>query len=158
VEGAEAPYVDIPVRLRVVGNLKYPSSVYFSKRTGEFNTREIRFQSRTGKPAKIVKIEDPEKRLKITKKGKADDGSILYELAVLDAEKEYSSPARGELKVKTTDKDEPEISIRYTISTAHRQGVRASNRHLPDALRRGRKGDLLKKQPLIKKIKDTKKE
>ncbi len=115
LEGSDASPVEMPVRARVVGNLKYPGAVYISKRNDEFKTREVKLESRNGEPITLLSIEDPDKNLAF-KTEKKKGSEIIAVASVADPEKDYSTSVRGKVIVKTDDPDEPEVSLRYTIS------------------------------------------
>jgi hypothetical protein len=115
LEGSDVEKLEVPVRAGVVGDLRYSRSLYFSKREGEFPSREVVFTTRSGKPVELKKVEDPDGKLKLTidtPKGK----KAVIKAEVADPTAKYEKPARHSFKVHTSDPDEPIVEIRYTIT------------------------------------------
>lgn len=115
IEGSEVPEVKLPIRANVVGDLQYTSNVYFSKRDDAFPERELVFSSRSGKSITLKGVEDPDGLLNLEITTKTGPKTTI-KASVKDPEMELSRPTRHVFKVKTSDPDEPEVSIRYTIS------------------------------------------
>jgi hypothetical protein len=157
LEGADISTVDVPIRAHVVGDLKYTSILYFSKRGEAFKSRDIKIESRSGTPFKVLKAEDPDKNVKL-EMDKKQGTEVVIKASVADPKKAYSPSVRGALVIKTNDKDEPELSLRYTISEGMRRGPRAARKPLADPASLKRKREALGKRPLIKPSKDSKKE
>ncbi len=107
--------VQTPVRVNVVGNLRYSKNIYFLKRDGQFKSRDIVITTRSGQPIEIKSIEDPDKQLK-TEITEAKGQRVSVRAEVADPEAEYKKPSRHTLTINTTDKDEPKIDVSYTIS------------------------------------------
>ncbi|MDJ0764943.1 MAG: hypothetical protein QNJ97_18315 [Myxococcota bacterium] len=113
--GSDVPHVDVPVRVNILGNLRYPKSIYFSKRDGQFKPRDIIITTRSGKPVTIKAVKDPDGKLKTTI-NTAKGERVVVAAEVADPDTAYDRPSRHKLTILTTDKDEPELSINYTIT------------------------------------------
>jgi hypothetical protein len=112
----------VPVRATVVGDLMYQRTVRFVKsQTGEIAPRTIQFKSRTGKPLKISKIEDPDGLLKYEITKAQSDGPEIV-LTVPDPSKELDARTPHVLKVHTGSIDEPVAEITYTFGVAREPG------------------------------------
>jgi hypothetical protein len=115
--------IEVPVRASVVGDLQYVKSIHFGKSpTTGFSEREVRLSSRSGKDVKITKVEDPDGLLKIDLATPVGNPA-LFKASVLAPDGDYAKPKQHELKVHTTDKDEPVVTITYMITI--RDGGRA---------------------------------
>ncbi|MCP4604729.1 MAG: DUF1573 domain-containing protein [Proteobacteria bacterium] len=114
-EGSASTSIDVPIRVNVVGNLRYSKNLYFIKRNGAFKSRDIVLTTRSGRSVKIKKVKDPDKKLKV----EIVDGEgqkITISVQVADPEASYEKPSRHKMFIYTNDKDEPKIEIGYTIS------------------------------------------
>jgi hypothetical protein len=133
-EGSDVKSMEVPVRVNIVGNLRYSKDIYFHKRGDTFEPREITINTRSGKPIKIIGVSDPDNKLK-TKIIEQEGQTVKVLAEVADATANYDAPDRHKLIIKTTDKDEPEAEISYTISSHARtnRGMR------PGSLKRGMK-------------------
>ncbi len=144
LEGSESESLEIPIRANVVGNLRYSKNIYFLKRDGAFKSREIVLTTRSGRPIKIKKTEDPDKQLKLEIVDK-EGQKVMVRAEVANPDVEYKKSSRHKMFIYTTDKDEPKVEIGYTIS--ERRGSSAQGR-------RNRK--LIKQMAIDKKIKPAK--
>lgn len=117
--GGEASPLKIPLRASIVGDLRYNKSLYFLKRDNSFEPRDVVISTRSGKPVKIKGVEDKDKLLKIEiaeRSGK----EVRIKAEVADPAGNYKAPAQHDLVIKTSDADEPELTVRYTISEQRR--------------------------------------
>jgi hypothetical protein len=116
----------IPVRARVVSNLRYTKRMSFVQKDGTYNKRLIRFTARDGVAPKLRKIVDPDGLL-VLEKLDPKDGRISIKaqvdekkLAKLDDE---ARAAAHYLYVHTNDPDEPKVELIYTIRDKPRKGA-----------------------------------
>ena len=117
--GSDVESAKVPARVNIVGDLQFTKSLYFHKQESGYAEREISFSSRSGKNVHIKKIEDPDGLLEIdlsNPRGK----KVIVKTKVADPKGDYSKPTRHALKVFTSDPDEPEVDIQYTISNRMR--------------------------------------
>ncbi len=113
--GSDVTNAKVPARVNVVGDLQYTKSLYFHREGDGYIEREIVFSSRSGKNVHIKKVEDSDGLLGVdisVPKGK----KAIVKTKVADPKGDYSKPSRHALKVFTSDPDESEVDIRYTIS------------------------------------------
>lgn len=118
ITGSEISTVELPVRATVVGDLVYRKSVYFHKRDGQFKEKEIVVASRSNKRVKVTGVHDAKGLIKheITRDKDPKKKGAVLKVRVAEPDAEYNEIKRGTLVVKTTDPDEPKISIRYSIA------------------------------------------
>ena len=113
--GSDADSVEVPVRVSVVGNLRYSKNLFFLKRGGEFKPRDVTITTRSGKPIKLMSAKDASGKLKLRITEKEGQRTTI-QAEVADPKVNYAKPVLGKITVKTSDKDEPELEITYTIS------------------------------------------
>ncbi len=115
LEGAGSPDFVISVRAQIVGNLKFPQQVHFTRSEDGFNPRNIDISSRLKKQFKVKKVSDSDNRLKFTyPKTSSTEVQIVAEVIASDLSLDKSY--KGLIKVETTDTTEPVIEIKYVIS------------------------------------------
>jgi len=113
--GSDATSIEQKVYATVVSDLKYPSRMFLRRVAGKYVEREIRFTSRSGKPFRLISVDDEEKNLDLqVKKGKTPSEWVVI-ANVKDHAKDYDAMAEYAISVKTTDKDEPVAKIIYSI-------------------------------------------
>jgi hypothetical protein len=114
-EGSDVPSVDIPCTVTLVGDLRYPKSLYLNKREGVYEPREISLSSRSGKTVEVKRVEDEDKMLKTKiKTPKGQNAVVVVEVA--DPEASHNETERHILKIHTTDAEEPLVEIGYKIT------------------------------------------
>ena len=112
--GGAVPHVDVPVRGQVVGDLSYPQSITFNRRQGSFGERDLTFTSRAKKDVEILGAEDPDKNLMV-EVTEAKGKTAKIHVKVAKPEADSNKPVRGKLVIRTTDPDEPEVTIAYGV-------------------------------------------
>lgn len=115
LEGSEIPEASLPIRANIVGDLQYTSSLYFNKGDEGYPERELVLTSRSGKNITIKGVNDPDGVLNLDIAQKTGKKAVI-KATVKDPEMEVSKPARHKFTVLTSDPDEGEIEIRYTVS------------------------------------------
>ena len=105
----------IPLHASVVDRLRYPKRVRFS-RQGKFQTQRIEIQARTGAPAVITKVVDPDHLLSTTIQASPSEDAAPAVLATLQVDK-LTSPqnSRHTLLIYTRDVEQKVIKIDYII-------------------------------------------
>lgn len=114
LKGADNPTLELPIWGEVVSDLRYPKSTSLYRKDGEFAPQRVRLSSRSGKDVKITSVVDEGKALK-TELEQAEGKTAVVVLTVVDKDKETDQPVRGKLLIKTTDPDEPEVTVSYVI-------------------------------------------
>lgn len=115
VQGDKARTIEVPVSVRVVGDITYTKNIYLLKKNGVFTPKEIKLSSRSGRAIRLLGASDPDANLKATTPKKPGKELVLS-VNVADPSASYKQPRRGALVLRTDDKDMPEISVSYTIS------------------------------------------
>lgn len=118
-DGSDTKSIEVPVRVNVVGNLRYSKDIYFFKRGDAYEPREITLNTRSGKPVKILGVSDPDNLLK-TKIVEAEGQTVKIMAEIADPAQKFDPPQKHQLVIKTNDKDEPEVKIGYSVSTRAR--------------------------------------
>ncbi len=122
-EGSESSSVSIPVRVHVIGDLRYSKNIYFLKRDGEFKSREVILSTRSGNSVKIKGVEDPDKQLKL-EIVKAVGPRVTVRAEVADPDGTYKKPSHHKFYILTSDQDEPKAEIGYTITEPRTPTIR----------------------------------
>jgi hypothetical protein len=117
--GSDVTEIDIPLWGEIVGDLRYAKNLSFYKQKGAFKPRKLTFTSRTKKPVEILDAKDEGGHLKV-KIVKAKGELAELEVSVAGAAQQADKTSKGKLRVKTTDRDEPEVVIAYGIYPADR--------------------------------------
>lgn len=153
--GSDVTEADVRIRGRVVGNLRFPSSFFIIKRGGSFPPKEVEIIHRKGGTVKVLSAKDPDGHLKVTTAKKEKD-RVTLKVEVIDPNREeYADAVSGNVVVKTDDKDDPEIAIRYRIANEKRTSrlrkrMSGSDKSTP------KKTEMLKKLGEMKSEKDKK--
>ena len=117
--GSDVTEIDIPLWGEIVGDLRYAKNLSFYKQKGTYKSRKLTFTSRTKKPVGILGVEDEGGHLKVEiVKAKGDLAEL--EVSVKETAQQTDKTSKGTLRVKTTDRDEPEVEISYGIYPADR--------------------------------------
>ncbi|HHH30901.1 MAG TPA: hypothetical protein ENK57_21505 [Polyangiaceae bacterium] len=111
-------HLDVPIWGQIVGNLRYPNSVFMGVRDGAIESRQLFVSTRDGKPVRIVSATDPEGRLEVKLK-KPFGPKAELELSWKEEEPPVGA-IRGALQLKTTDALQPSVTIPYTIGGSGR--------------------------------------
>ncbi len=120
LKGAKKDTVDVPLRAEVVGNLRYSRGLYFIKRNDKFVPRDITVSSRSNDSVHIERVADRDDLLKL-EIVKNDAPLVKVRASVREPDKAYTSPRRGQVVVYTSDADQPELKIMYTIAERTRR-------------------------------------
>jgi hypothetical protein len=135
VEGSDLPVLRMPVRAEVIGNLQYPKIIQFFNTGGHFSPVEMPITSRSSKPFKILKLEAPDKFLKLTiVEAKGPNAKIRAQIADPDPSHRPRTAPLYNFVVYTDDKLEPKITIVYAVSwngPAPGQNIRRPNALTP---------------------------
>jgi len=114
VTGADVADLDIAVNGDIVGDLRYPKQIVFTRAADKFSPRDVVFTSRSNRPIVLLGADDPDKVVKAEiVEPKGDKPSLR--LSVIKTERGAEPTAKGKLRVRTKDKDEPTVEIEYTV-------------------------------------------
>lgn len=116
LEGGDASEANLPVRLQVVGNLRYPKQIFLMKKDDTFNTRDIDIVSRLEKPFKIIGATDTEGLLKLEFAKTAAKEAKITASVRNPKTTTTDKTIRGIIRIQTTDPVDSAIEIAYTIS------------------------------------------
>lgn len=125
-------HLDVPIWGQIVGNLRYPNTVFMGVKDGRIEDRQLFVSTRDGKPVRIVEATDPKGRLDVKLRKPFHPKA---ELMLSWTEKEPPTGAvRGEIQLTTTDALEPKVTIPYTIGGTGRRttGVRKPRLRIPE--------------------------
>ncbi len=154
--GSDVAEADVRIRGRVVGNLRAPTSFFILKRGDGFPPKELEIIHRKGATVKVLSAKDPDGHLKITTAKKEKD-RVTLKAEVIDPNRaEYADAVSGNVIVKTDDKDDPELTIRYRIATEKRTS--RLRKRMSDSSKSDPKKAALLKKLSEKKIEKEKKE
>ena len=109
----------VSVRVQVVGNLRFPQQIFLLKTGGIYNTREIVLTSRSGDKFKVLRAEDPEGRVKLDVP-KGASAEIHVVASVREDKLDEEKSVRGKILIRTSDPQNAEIAVGYTISNRDR--------------------------------------
>ncbi len=115
LDNDEVSESNLPVRVQVVGNLRFPKQFFIMKSDAGFNSRELDFVSRSGKPFKILSAKDPDGRIKL-EFPKTENKEMKIRASVKDSQLAVENALRGTLHIRTTDSVDSNVEITYTIS------------------------------------------
>jgi hypothetical protein len=111
-EGSHVPTLNIPVQGDVMGDLRYSKMIHFFNSAGHFSPFELAISSRSNKPFKIKKAEDPSGKLKLTiVQPNGPNGRIRAEVS----KPKISGSQNNRFFVYTDDKNEPKLEIVYIM-------------------------------------------
>jgi hypothetical protein len=103
-----------PVKVSVIGDLRYPSRVVFLKRGGTYSLRRIFISSRSGRTVRVKRLEDKGGLLELAVAEESAKG--IHVIAQVDADKlKDEAELENKLIVRTDHPDEPRIEIDYLI-------------------------------------------
>ena len=105
----------VPVRAQVVGDLRFPRQIFLMKRAEKYNTREIVLTSRSDKKFKVLRAEDPDGVVKL-EVPKGANSEIRLVASVREAKVGDAKSVRGKILIRTSDAQNPEIEVGYTVS------------------------------------------
>jgi hypothetical protein len=133
--GSEVDHIDVPLWGQIVGDLRYPATLAFYRQGERFQDRKLTVTSRTKQPVHVLSAEDKDGHLKTEVLEAKGDAAVLN-LSVAESTPTSGGIVRGTLVLKTTDRDEPEVRIKYSIHPtgrlgAMRQSMRASHSKKP---------------------------
>lgn len=114
-------HLDVPIWGQVVGDLRYPNSVFMGDKDGKIESRQLFVSTRSGKPVRILRATDPDKRLAVKLRkpfGPKAELSLSYE-----GEEPPTGAVRGEIQITTTDPQQPNVTIPYTIGGTSRSAT-----------------------------------
>ena len=114
LKGADNPTMEVPIWGQVVGDLRYPKNASLYRKDGKFEPQKVVLSSRSGKDVKITEVVDESKALNVELE-QAEGKSAVVVLTVADEKKKSEAPVRGKLLIRTTDADEPEVTVMYVI-------------------------------------------
>jgi hypothetical protein len=117
--GSDVTEIDIPLWGEIVGDLRYAKNLSFYKQKGAYKPRKVTFTSRSKKQVSILDVKDEGGHLKV-EIAKAKGELAELEVSVAKAAQQSDKTTKGKLRVKTTDRDEPEVVIQYGIYPADR--------------------------------------
>lgn len=123
--GESTPELVIPVNVSVVMNLRYQTSLRFTRRQGKLQERVLRISAREGDAPTIKKIQDPDGLLEIDvhePQGAMASVGVKVDEAKYDALDQNAQIARHKLIVFTSDRDEPKLELEYSIMPASSVG------------------------------------
>jgi len=123
LKGADNPTMELPIWGEVVGDLRYPKSTSLYRKDGEFAPQKVILSSRSGKDVKITEVVDEGKALKAELEQAVGKTAVVV-LTVVDKDKKTNQPVRGKLLIRTTDADEPEVTVSYVIQYREAQRPR----------------------------------
>lgn len=142
--GEDATEVLLPVRVQVVGNLRYPKKIFLMKTGDTFNTRDINISSRVDKSFKIKRAKDPDGRIKLNFP-KTAGKELRLVASVRDSEMSLDKAVRGTIEIKTTDSVDSRISVDYVVS--RRRGRSKIRDHVLKEKQSGRAAPISKAGP-----------
>lgn len=119
-------HLDVAIFCQVIGDLRYPRSVYFRKVGGTYESENLVVSSRSNEPVRILSGKDPKGRVAV-KVLEVNGSRAQVELTVVEGQGDSS---RGEIELKTTDAREPIVTIPYNLQVAYRRpaGIKARQR------------------------------
>lgn len=106
-------HLDVPIWGQIVGNLRYPNTVFMGVRDDAIERRQLFVSTRSGKPVKILSAADPKGRLGVKIVTPFGPKTEL-ELSWKD-DKPPTGAVRGQIDIATTDAQEPKVTIPYTV-------------------------------------------
>lgn len=106
--------INLPVRALVIGDLVYTKYIRFMRRDNKFDPKDVVFSTRSGKPVRLKSAVDPNGLLKLTIDN-SNKPHPTVRAVVKNPNESYKRPKRYNFKLRTTNKDEPEVEIGYTI-------------------------------------------
>lgn len=120
--------IDVPIICQVVGDLRYPRSVYFRKVGDAYTPQNVVVGSRSNKAVRILSGKDPEGRVTV-KVLEPERNQARVELTVGDAK--GGNGSRGKVELRTNDPNEPIVTIPYNLQLAYRRPAGTRSRTLP---------------------------
>jgi hypothetical protein len=134
VQGERNRTLEVPISVRVVGDIIYTRNLYFLKRNDVLQAKEIALSSRSGRAIKVLGASDPEGRVKVTIP-KQPAKELVLKVEVERPGDNFKKPQRGTITVRTSDKDMAEIPVSYTISEARAPVVSMGSKAKPPPVR-----------------------
>ncbi len=121
--------VEVPVICQVVGDLRYPRSVFFRKVGDAYPPQSVVIGSRTNKAVRILSGKDPEGRVAV-KVLEPQGNQARVELTV--GETKEAKASRGKVELRTNDPTEPVVTIPYNLQLIYRRptGSRSTSQRL----------------------------
>lgn len=120
-QSPDAPPIRVPVRVSIVGDLRYARNLYFGRRNGSFASREVVMTTRSGNEVKIEALRDPDGLLDLHATESIGQ-RIAFNARVAHPEARYEVPKWHTLDVETTDHNEPVVRIHYIVSDERAAG------------------------------------
>ena len=137
VDGADKPFIDVPVIARISGNLRYQKKLFFTKRKGEYSPKRIKISTRDKSPLHVKKVVDADKLLNIAiEKNRTPAVQIALEVANPGAVGRDVSEHK--LVVHTDNKDQSIAEISYRIGDDDVSKFMRGKRATREKRRRGR--------------------
>jgi hypothetical protein len=124
-------HLDVPVWGQVVGDLRYPKRVFLRKQGDAYLPQKVTLSSRSERVVRILGAKDPDGRLEV-KILKPQGPQVELELSIHKTDKPVES-AQGNIVVTTNDRQEPKVTLPYSLGPPKFDPVR---RKLPNLLRR----------------------
>lgn len=122
-------HIDVPIICQIVGDLRYPRSVFFSKVGDAYPPQKVAIGSRSNKAVRILSGKDPEGRVEV-KVLEPLHNQARVELTVGDTTGAKAS--RGKVELRTSDPTEPIVTIPYNLQLIYRRptGSRSTSQRL----------------------------
>jgi hypothetical protein len=134
LSGTEPSTLDVPISGEIVGDLRYPKALSFRKTGEAFPSRELTITSRSNKPVHVLGVEDAGHLLTSEITQPKGDKAVVR-LSVSKPQPGDAPTVQGKLVVRTTDRDEPQIEIEYTVAYIGRVGAGPGLRAVPDRVK-----------------------
>ncbi len=134
--GGDKPSITIPMRAMVEGDLTFPRSFSFKKNEGVFEPHDIVITSKSGKPVEITGITDKDGLLS-TEITTNKAPKAVIKAVPKDPKASFPTPSRHSITIFTSDKYQPEIVMRYSLSDVplRNRGRGDRKRKLPSPLK-----------------------
>jgi hypothetical protein len=134
VQGERNRNLEVPISVRVVGDINYTRNLYFLKRESGIEAKAVEISSRSGRVIKVVKAYDPDGLVKVKAPKKAAK-ELSLEVTVANPTQNYKQPKRGMLIIRTDDKEMPELSVNFIISEPRAPVVNRGKSGAPSRVR-----------------------
>lgn len=134
VQGERSRNLEVPISVRVVGDINYTRNLYFLKRESGIEAKAVEISSRSGRVIKVLKAHDPDGLLKVKAPRKAAK-ELSLEVTVAKPTESYKQPRRGILLIRTDDKEMPELSVNFIISEPRAPVINRGKNGAPSRVR-----------------------
>ena len=113
--GTGYAHIEVPMWVNLVGAIHHPHQIFFFRQNGVYPTQTVRLESRVANaPFTVTDVSDPEDRFRFEVVQKTPTTTLL-KLTLKDPAKPLSRSLLGTVQIRSTEKTDPLIKIKYTV-------------------------------------------